>query len=94
MRASFRWAMLTTWQVIGDALVGVTVVRNTLSTAFIFAVTPWVATVGIKWVIITIVLITTVVLMFTAVFIKWGRAFRAHTAARYQHFALLQYKER
>ncbi|KAH6974177.1 serine/threonine kinase 16 [Ilyonectria sp. MPI-CAGE-AT-0026] len=80
--------------IIGDALVGVTVVRNTFSTAFIFAVTPWVAAVGIKWVIITIVLITTVILMLTAVLIKWGKTFRAQTAERYQRFALLQYKER
>ncbi|KPM45246.1 hypothetical protein AK830_g1281 [Neonectria ditissima] len=91
---AFSEKCLQCGQVIGDALVGVTVVRNTFSAAFIFAVTPWVAAVGIKWVIITIVLITTVILMFTAVLIKWGRAFRAHTAERYQHFALLQYKER
>ncbi|RSL71291.1 hypothetical protein CEP53_001568 [Fusarium sp. AF-6] len=80
--------------IIGDALVGVTVVRNTFSTIFIFAVDPWVHAVGIKWVIITIVLITTGILSLTAIFIKYGKTFRARTAQRYQRYALLQYKER
>ncbi|EXK83770.1 hypothetical protein FOQG_11931 [Fusarium oxysporum f. sp. raphani 54005] len=80
--------------VIGDALVGVTIVRNAFSTAFIFALDPWIRSVGIQWVLITIVLITTVVLSLTGVLIKYGKPFRAHTAERYQRFALLQYKER
>ncbi|KAL5619693.1 hypothetical protein FOVSG1_001915 [Fusarium oxysporum f. sp. vasinfectum] len=80
--------------VIGDALVGVTIVRNAFSTAFIFALDPWIRSVGIQWVLITIVLITTVILSFTGVLIKYGKPFRAHTAERYQRFALLQYKER
>ncbi|UPK94495.1 hypothetical protein LCI18_005430 [Fusarium solani-melongenae] len=80
--------------VIGDALVGVTIIRNTFSTAFIFALDPWIRSVGIQWVLITIVLITTVILSLTGVLIKYGKAFRAHTAERYQRYALLQYKER
>ncbi|TXC03891.1 hypothetical protein FocTR4_00002126 [Fusarium oxysporum f. sp. cubense] len=80
--------------VIGDALVGVTIVRNAFSTAFIFALDPWIRSVGIQWVLITIVLITTVILSLTGVLIKYGKPFRAHTAERYQRFALLQYKER
>ncbi|KAH7217808.1 serine/threonine kinase 16 [Fusarium oxysporum] len=80
--------------VIGDALVGVTIVRNAFSTAFIFALDPWIRSVGIQWVLITIVLITTVILSLTGVLTKYGKPFRAHTAERYQRFALLQYKER
>ncbi|KAM0083661.1 hypothetical protein ACKRZS_004113 [Fusarium odoratissimum] len=80
--------------VIGDALVGVTIVRNAFSTAFIFALDPWIRSVGIQWVLITIVLITTVILSLTGVLIKYGKPLRAHTAERYQRFALLQYKER
>ncbi|KAK2699254.1 hypothetical protein QWA68_001963 [Fusarium oxysporum] len=80
--------------VIGDALVGVTIVRNAFSTAFIFALDPWIRSVGIQWVLVTIVLITTVILSLTGVLIKYDKPFRAHTAERYQRFALLQYKER
>ncbi|TVY71125.1 putative MFS-type transporter [Fusarium oxysporum f. sp. cubense] len=80
--------------VIGDALVGVTIVGNAFSTTFIFALGPWIRSVSIQWVLITIVLITTVILSLTGVLIKYGKPFRAHTAERYQRFALLQYKER
>ncbi|KAI8713848.1 hypothetical protein NCS52_01230600 [Fusarium sp. LHS14.1] len=80
--------------VIGDALVGVTIVRNLFSTAFIFALDPWIRSAGIQWVLITIVLITIAILSLTGVLIKYGKAFRAHTAERYQCLALLQYKER
>ncbi|ORY56986.1 major facilitator superfamily domain-containing protein [Pseudomassariella vexata] len=80
--------------IIGDALVGVTVVRNTFSTVFIFAITPWIAAIGIKWVIIIIVLISVVFLSFTGVLIVYGKTFRARTATRYAYYASLQYKER
>ncbi|UPK89936.1 hypothetical protein LCI18_000871 [Fusarium solani-melongenae] len=80
--------------IIGDALVGVTIVRNTFSTIFIFAVDPWVHAMGIKWVIITIVLIATGILSLTGVFIRYGKIFRARTAQTYQRYSLLQYKER
>ncbi|CAH0055263.1 unnamed protein product [Clonostachys solani] len=80
--------------IIGDALVGVTVVRNTFSTAFVFAVTPWAAKVGIKWVMVTILVIACVILLFFIVFIKWGNMFRARFASRYHYYAARQYKER
>ncbi|RFU28298.1 hypothetical protein B7463_g8031, partial [Scytalidium lignicola] len=80
--------------IIGDALVGVTVVRNTFSTIFIFALSPWVRAVGIKWALITIILIACAVLSFFVVFLRWGKTFRARSAARYHHYALQQYKER
>ncbi|RDL31800.1 Uncharacterized protein BP5553_09202 [Venustampulla echinocandica] len=80
--------------VIGDGLVGVTIVRNVFSTAFIFALSPWVAAVGIKYVLVTIVLIATVILSFLAVFIIFGKIFRARSAARYKYYAARQYKER
>lgn len=79
---------------IGDALVAVTVVRNTFSTAFIFALTPWVKQVGLKWVLVTILLIAMAILLCFGVFIKWGKTFRARTASKYQFYARRQYKER
>ncbi|KAH7177067.1 serine/threonine kinase 16 [Dactylonectria macrodidyma] len=80
-------------EVIGDALVGVTVVRNTFSTAFIFALTPWVAAVGIKYVLVTILLIACAILMVFGVFIRYGKAFRERSAERYQYYAVRQYKD-
>ncbi|CAM1503168.1 Fc.00g079440.m01.CDS01 [Cosmosporella sp. VM-42] len=80
--------------VIGDALVGVTVVRNSFSTAFIFALTPWIAAVGIKYVLVTIVLIACAILMLFGIFIRFGKTFRWRTATRYQYYARRQYKDR
>ncbi|KAJ5766327.1 MFS general substrate transporter [Penicillium nucicola] len=74
-------------EVVGDALVGVTFVRNTVSTCFIFALTPWFAAVGIQNVILSIACIATFFLCFVGIFIKWGKQFRARTAARYKMFA-------
>ncbi|KPM46327.1 hypothetical protein AK830_g218 [Neonectria ditissima] len=81
-------------EVIGDALVGVTVVRNTFSTAFIFALTPWIAKIGIKYVLVTILLIACVILMLFGVFIRWGKIFRERSASRYLYYAQRQYKEK
>ncbi|KIV87379.1 hypothetical protein PV11_02929 [Exophiala sideris] len=80
--------------VIGDAMVAVTVVRNSFSTAFIFALSPWIAAIGIKWVFVTILLIACVILMAFGVFIRWGKTFRYMFASRYEYYALRQYKER
>ncbi|KAM5356778.1 hypothetical protein ACJ41O_003424 [Fusarium nematophilum] len=79
--------------VIGDALVGVTVVRNTFSTAFIFAFTPWIEMIGITYVFATILLLATVIVGFFGVFIRWGKVFRARCAPRYQFYATRQYKD-
>ena len=78
---------------IGDALVAVTVVRNSFSTGFIFALTPWIAAIGIKYVFVTILLIACVILMSFGIFIRFGKTFRGQTASRYQYYALRQYKE-
>lgn len=86
--------MLIRLQIVGDSIVGVTVVRNSLSTAFIFALTPWFAAIGIKWVFVTILLIACAILMLFGVFIRYGRSFRQRTASRYRRFALQQYKGR
>ncbi|KAM0541585.1 hypothetical protein ACHAPJ_013187 [Fusarium lateritium] len=80
--------------VIGDALVGVTVVRNAFSTAFIFALTPWIDRIGITYVFVTLLLISLFILAFFVVFLKWGKMFRAQCAARYQYYAARQYRER
>ncbi|KAL4875626.1 MFS general substrate transporter [Aspergillus karnatakaensis] len=80
--------------IIGDALVGVTLIRNAFSTAFIFALTPWEDKIGIKWVLVTILLIACAILSLFGVFIRHGKVFREKTAARYQYYALRQYKER
>jgi hypothetical protein len=70
-------------------MVGVTFIRNCVSTAFIFALNPWFNSVGIQNVIITISLVATFILSFVVVFLKWGKTFRGLTAERYQRLAVL-----
>jgi hypothetical protein len=70
-------------------MVGVTFIRNSVSTAFIFALDPWFASVGIQNVIISMSFIATFILSFAAVFLKWGRKFRGLTAERYQRLTML-----
>ncbi|KAL2854998.1 MFS general substrate transporter [Aspergillus pseudoustus] len=81
-------------EIIGDALVGVTLVRNSFSTAFIFALTPWIDRIGVKYVLVTILLIACAFLSLFGVFIRFGKAFRERTSSRYQFYARRQYKER
>ncbi|OJJ66499.1 hypothetical protein ASPBRDRAFT_69646 [Aspergillus brasiliensis CBS 101740] len=75
--------------IIGDAMVGVTFIRNGVSTAFIFALDPWFAAVGIQNVIISMSLIATFILSFAVVLLKWGKRLRGITAKRYQRLAML-----
>lgn len=81
-------------QVIGDALVGVTVVRNAFSTAFIFTLTPWIRKIGITYVFVIILLVSVLILGQFAVLLKWGKSFRARCASRYEYYSARQYKER
>ncbi|RDW88471.1 hypothetical protein BP6252_00503 [Coleophoma cylindrospora] len=66
--------------IVGDALVAVTFTRNAVGTIFVFALSPWIAAVGISNVIITITVIGTAVLAFVGVFIVWGKKMRVKNA--------------
>lgn len=81
-------------QIIGDALVGVTLTRNSFSTAFIFALTPWVDKVGLENTFITILVIAVAILMVFVAFLRYGKTFRRIFASRYMYYAARQYKER
>lgn len=67
---------------------------NSFSTAFIFALTPWVDHVGIKYVLVTILLISYAILSLFAVFIRWGKTFRGYSATRSEMYEKSRYKER
>ncbi|OJJ94770.1 hypothetical protein ASPACDRAFT_1883858 [Aspergillus aculeatus ATCC 16872] len=80
--------------IIGDALVGVTLTRNTFSTVFIFALSPWVAKVGLKDTFVTILVLAVAILLAFVVFLRYGKALRGFSASRYLYYAARQYKER
>lgn len=68
--------------------------RNTLSTIFVFAMTPWINAVGISNVFNTIGAIGLAVLLFAFAFIWKGKVWRFKNAGRYRYFAARQFEPR
>lgn len=68
--------------------------RNTLSTIFVFAMTPWIDAVGIANVFNTIGVIGLVVLLFAFVVLWKGKIWRHRNARRYRFFAARQFDPR
>jgi MFS family permease len=81
-------------QIVGDALVGLTFVRNILATIFVFAMVPWVNSVGMANVFNTIGAIGLVVLLFAFAFIWKGKHWRFVCAKRYKYYAARQFDPR
>ncbi|KKY19529.1 putative synaptic vesicle transporter svop [Phaeomoniella chlamydospora] len=78
-------------QIVADALVSVTFTRNLISMIFVFAATPWIASVGMQNVYITIGVLLTAVLLGNFVFIIWGKQFRVMTREKYRAWARRQF---
>ncbi|KAH8892305.1 MFS general substrate transporter [Thozetella sp. PMI_491] len=81
-------------EIIGDALVGLTFARNTFSTIFVFAMTPWIAAVGMANVFNIIGVLGLVILLFSFVFIWQGKRWRFTAAKRYKYYAQRQFDPR
>ncbi|KAJ5785815.1 uncharacterized protein N7503_011027 [Penicillium pulvis] len=73
--------------IIADSIVGVTFIRNLISTVFVFALAPWVDRVGLTWFYVTFGLISTLVLLGNFIFIYFGKKFRVMTAGRYRQYS-------
>ncbi|KAJ5619420.1 hypothetical protein N7510_003404 [Penicillium lagena] len=73
--------------IIADSLVGVTFVRNLISTVFVFALQPWCDRVGLSWFYVTFGLIVTAIMMGNLIFIYFGKRFRVKVAAKYLRYS-------
>ena len=82
-----HWAIADYFQIIADSVVGVTFIRNLISTIFVFALQPWCDRVGLAWFYVTFGLISTVVLLGNFIFVYFGKKFRARVAGRYYHYS-------
>ena len=71
-------------------MVGVTIMRKVFSTIFIFALSPFVARIGLLNVLVTLLVLATTPLLFVGVFIMCGKKFRGMTAKRYQDISRTQ----
>lgn len=81
--------MLIYGQVIGDAVVGITFLRNAFATIFIFVLTPWATAVGLGNVFLVVSIILILIFLFSLFFIWHGKKLRVRTAARYRAYAAM-----
>lgn len=88
-RLTFK-TMLTRYQILGDSIVGITFVRNSVSASFIFTLDPWFKAVGIQNSIPSMAIITAFFLLHSLVFLKYGKALRVLTASKYRQLASKQ----
>lgn len=77
-------------KVIGNALVGVTFIRNLFTVVVLFVLTPWLDGMGIQNTHVIIAVLTAVVLIGPVALLKWGKKARVKTAASYKRMALRQ----
>lgn len=75
--------MLIEFQVVGDAFVAVTFIRNALSMIFVFCLSPWIAATGLENMFIAVAGIAFAINCITIPMIIWGKKARSLTAARY-----------
>lgn len=68
-------------------MVGVTFIRNAISTIFVFAQTPWISRVGLDWFYVTFGLIVTVTMLGNLPLIYFGKRLRVISADRYHRYA-------
>lgn len=68
-------------------MVGVTFVRNSISTIFVFALTPWILSAGISGFYISFSVVVGTILLGLVIFLLFGRKFRVKSAARYRRYA-------
>lgn len=78
-------------QILGDALVGVVFVRNAISTGLIFAIPPWIGTMGVYDMFVVCAVLAAVIALTCVPLIIWGREWRIALARKYQKFAERQY---
>ncbi|KAF6832086.1 major facilitator superfamily transporter [Colletotrichum musicola] len=81
-------------EIVGDAMVAVTFVRNICSLMFIFALPAWIAASGVRNVYIAIGVIMTAILFGGGIFIASGKRFRFCFRKNYRYFAARQFEPR
>lgn len=88
---AFFFSEPNTYQILGDALVGVVFVRNAISTALIFAVPPWMTNMGIYDMFVVCGVLAALIALTCVPLIIWGRLFRQRLAGRYMKYEERQY---
>jgi hypothetical protein len=82
---------LSSTQILGDALTSVVFVRNIISTGLVFAITPWIAGMGVYNMFVLLGCLSIGVALTSVPLMIWGRKWRIKFAGRYEYFAAKQY---
>ncbi|KIW43231.1 uncharacterized protein PV06_04354 [Exophiala oligosperma] len=77
--------------ILGDALTGVVFVRNIISTALVFAITPWMQGMGVYNMFVLLGCLSIAVALTSVPLVIWGRTWRVRLAGKYEHFVAKQY---
>lgn len=72
-------------QIIGPSLTGVVFVRNAISTALVFAATPWMTGMGVYNMFVLMGCIATAVALTCVPMVIWGREFRVRLSKKYDY---------
>ncbi|RDW89776.1 putative synaptic vesicle transporter SVOP-1 [Coleophoma cylindrospora] len=81
-------------EIVADSMVALTVTRNIVATVFVFAISPWIAGIGMQNVYIMLGVLTVAILLSVFVFIFYGKRIRSKTASKYRFFAGKQLESR
>ncbi|RVX75429.1 hypothetical protein B0A52_00782 [Exophiala mesophila] len=77
--------------ILGDALTSVVFVRNIISTALVFALTPWMEGMGVYDMFVLLGCLAIAVALTCVPLIIWGRQWRKKLAPKYEYYAAKQY---
>ncbi|EMD92688.1 hypothetical protein COCC4DRAFT_69986 [Bipolaris maydis ATCC 48331] len=77
-------------EILGDAMIGITFVRNVFSVIILFTLTPWNKAMGIQNVAIITAAFNLAVLLLPVPLIIWGKKIRISTSKRYEQMARRQ----
>ncbi|KAK6381617.1 hypothetical protein LTS17_004676 [Exophiala oligosperma] len=72
----------------GDAMVTVILIRNTMSFAVSYGITPWVTNMGYQNAFLVGAFVSMAQILVFLIFIKWGRSMRKGTATRYKRYVM------
>ncbi|RSL83956.1 hypothetical protein CDV31_016767 [Fusarium ambrosium] len=77
--------------ILGPALTAVVFVRNIIATGLVFAVSPWMAGMGVYDMFVLLGCIAAAIALTCVPLMIWGRKFRAQLAPKYDYFIDQQY---
>lgn len=75
-------------------MVGIIFTRNVFAVAILFALTPWIAAMGLANIHIILAVLIFLIQLLPLPFLRWGKAARASVAGRYQKRVLRQTTQR